>query len=422
MNRWDSMPRCTASRLTSSWPEPMFPWRKRAAFLAAVALAGVCASAPRPSAAEDNASAAERTAPADSAGTSRSPLAIGLPAWLGEVSFDGFLSTSFSYNFNRPVSGTNQFRVFDFDDNTFKLDVFELVARKPAVKPRDSGFRVDLTLGSSIPRVAASAGLFRDETGQADDIDLHQAFVSWIAPAGSGLRLDFGKFITPFGYEVIDGYDGWNDNATRSILFGFAIPFTHVGTRVSYTLSSRAALMAMVVNGWDVARDNNRSKSVGAQLALTPANAFALYLNGMWGPERSGNDADARTLLDAVATLKSGSRLTLGANAGWGTDRDAVAPGSDAVWSGAAGYLRLVVNPSFALIARGEFFDDRDGVRTGIVQSLDEFTITPELRLTPHVLVRADARLDRSNHRVFEKNQGLARSQPTVLLDALYSF
>src|SRR5439155_11826008 len=204
------------------------------------------------------------------------------------VTLDGFLSTSYSYNFNRPASGTNQFRVFDFDDNTFKLDEFELVAQKPAAKARDAGFRVDLTVGSSVPRVTAAAGLFRDAAGTAGDLDVHQAFLSYVAPLGSGLRLDAGKFITGHGYEVIDGFDGWNDHATRSLLFGFAIPFTHVGLHASLPLSPRATLVAMVVNGWDVARDNNHSKSVGGQIALTPTPAFSLYLNGMWGPERAG--------------------------------------------------------------------------------------------------------------------------------------
>jgi hypothetical protein len=178
----------------------------------------------------------------------------------------------------------------------------------------------------------------------------------------------------------------------------------------------------MVVNGWDVARDNNHSKSVGGQIALTPTPAFSLYLNGMWGPERAGNDGDARTLLDVAATIKAGSRLTLGANGDWGKDENAVAPGADAQWSGAAGYARLLVTPSFALIARGETLNDRDGSRTGTSQTLTEFTLTPELRLTPHLLVRGDARLDRSNHDVFEKSQGLTDSQPTALFGVIYSF
>jgi hypothetical protein len=344
------------------------------------------------------------------------------PSWVDEVTLNGFLSTSYSYNFNRPASGTNQFRVFDFDDDTFKLDEFELVAQKTASKVRDTGFRVDMTLGSSVSRVAASGGLFRDAAGIASDIDVHQAFVSYVAPAGSGLRFDAGKFITGHGYEVIDGYDGWNDNATRSVLFGYAIPFTHVGLRASYTFSPRVSGMAMLVNGWDVARDNNRARSLGAQLTLTPRPPLTILISAMTGPERTGNDSDRRNLLDVVAILKATTRLTLGANVDFGTEENAVGPGQDAGWSGAAAYARMTSKGPWALSARVEAFSDSDGARTGVAQTIKEFTLTPERRLSPHLLLRADLRVDRSDQQVFDDSPGLTRTQPTVLFNAIYSF
>ncbi|MGZ5428025.1 MAG: outer membrane beta-barrel protein, partial [Thermoanaerobaculia bacterium] len=63
---------------------------------------------------------------------------------------NGFLSTSYSYNLNRPPSGTNQFRVFDFDDNSIKVDVAELVLQKAVSKAGEAGFRIDAVAGSSI--------------------------------------------------------------------------------------------------------------------------------------------------------------------------------------------------------------------------------------------------------------------------------
>lgn len=343
------------------------------------------------------------------------------PAWLRETSLNGFVSSSYSYNFNHPDTGTNTYRVFDFDDNTFKVDVFELVVQKPAAAAREAGFRVDFTMGSSIPRVSAASGLFRDTSGIAGDFDLQQAFASYVAPAGSGLRLDAGKFVTHFGYEVIQGYDGWNDNATRSLLFGFAIPFTHTGVRASYAFSPSLAVTGVVVNGWDVARDNNKSKSIGGQIAWTAA-PLTLDFNGMWGPEQKGDDAHARTLLDAVAILKDRRGRSFGVNGDWGSEQrpDPLHPTHH--WMGIAGYLRAPLTSSLALIARVEDFDDRDGDRTGIAQKLWEWTVTPELQLTPHMILRADLRADHSNHDVFQKGSSLVDSQTTVLVDALYAF
>ena len=267
-----------------------------------------------------------------------------------------------------------------------------------------------------------SSGLFRDATGAAGDVDLQQAYASWIAPAGSGLRLDIGKFVTHFGTEVIEGYDCWNDNATRSLLFGYAIPFTHAGVRATYTFSPRISATAMVVNGWDVAVDNNRSKSVGAQLALTPVPALTVWLNGMTGPERGTSEADSRALLELVALWKAAPRLTLGIDAGRGAEPHAALDGGDATWTAAAAYARVGIAGAFALAVRGETFDDHDGARTGVAQKLSEVTLTPELRLTKRALVRADLRMDRSDHPVFEKGAGATDTQGTVLLNVLFSF
>ncbi len=341
--------------------------------------------------------------------------------WFEQITVNGFASTSYSYNVNRPATRLNAYRVFDFDDNTFKLDGVELVAQHAAASLREAGFRVDLALGGSVPRVSAASGLFRDPvTGVAQDVDLQQAFVTYVVPLGPGLRVDAGKFITFCGSEVIEGYDGWNDDATHSFLFGFAIPFTHTGVRAAYGFGPRVSVTALVANGWDAATDNNRAKTAGAQLALAPAPALSLLLNGLIGAERPGDDRDVRSLLDGVLTAKAGPRLTLGLNADLGRER--VPGGAHVTWSGIAGYARWQATPRFALAARGESFDDPDGARTGTRQSLAEATLTPELRLTLHLVLRGDLRLDHSSRDVFPTSRGVRDTQATVLVNALAAF
>ena len=340
--------------------------------------------------------------------------------WYEAVALDGFLSATYSYNFNRPASGTNQLRVFDFDDDTFKIDVAELVVQMPATDPGEAGFRADLVAGSSLPRVSASAGLFRDSTG-GQDFDLQQAFATYVAPLGRGLRLDAGKFITQHGYEVMEGYDGYNDNVSHSFLFGYAIPFTHTGLRASYAFGARLSGLVMLVNGWDLARDNNRGKSVGAQLVAAPAPALGVTLSGMFGPERP-HDGDPRALADLVVSWKPSGRASLGLNFDYGTEKNAVVEGRAARWRGAAAYARLGLTGRLSLVLRGERFDDLDGSRTGAAQKLAEVTVTPEYRATPHLVLRGDLRLDHSDRPVFEKRRDLVQSQPTVAVDTIYLF
>ena len=342
------------------------------------------------------------------------------PKWFDEISWNAFVSTSYSFNTNHPDSGTNGYRVFDFDDRTWKLDVAELVVQKAASNPGDAGFRIDLEAGSSIPKIEASAGLFRDDDGKAEDFDLQQAYVSWIAPVGRGIRFDLGKWVTPAGAEVIEGYDGWNNNFSRGLLFGYAIPFTHTGLKMSVPLSDSVSMWAMATNGWDVAKDNNDDQTfgLGTSLAAGPVSFYALW---MGGPERADSN-DRRDLIDVVATVKMGDAVTFTVNGDWAREENGAGDDEDAEWRGIAAYLRCQMGSSFAMNFRAEHFDDRDGVRTGTVQKIWEVTLTPELALTDRMLLRFDLRYDRSNENVFDDDGDASRKQMTIALNALYHF
>jgi hypothetical protein len=343
-------------------------------------------------------------------------------SWFQRILLNGFASASYTWNFNDPQSNLNRLRAFDTDHNSIHIDAVELVVQKPVADRGDFGFRVDVAFGA-VARVAAARGLFRDpETGVAGDVDLQQAFVSYVVPLGRGLRIDAGKFVTPVGSESIDGYDGYNDNFSRSLLFTLAIPFTHTGLKLGYAFCDQLAAMVMLVNGWDNVLDNNAAKSFGVSLTITPVGPLAIYLNYIGGPERDHDDRDFRHLVDVGVVYKPSARWSLTLNGDYGLDAGAVA-GANAQWAGVAAYVRWQAVKRLALIGRGELFFDLDGFRTGTRQRLLEATGTVEVRLTESLVVRGELRVDQSDRAVFERSDGLGRHyQPTVAINALYVF
>ena len=336
--------------------------------------------------------------------------------WYEAISLHGFLSAAYSYNFNIPDTMTNQYRVFDFDDNSMKIDVVGLSVRKDVVKPNETGFRIDVTAGSSVPKVAHSAGL------DAGDLDFQQMLLSYIVPVGSGVRLDVGKFITGMGYEVIEGVDNHNDNYSRSFLFGYAIPFTHTGVKASYTFGENITALLMVANGWDNAIDNNKSKSVCSQIGIVPIHGLSFYTTYMVGPEKSGNNTDDRHVLDLAGSFTFNENVTIGLNGDYGKEEHSGTNGGTATWIGVAGYARLNLLNTFSISLRSEQFEDRDGIRTGTVQKLREVTMTPEYRPAEQVVVRGDLRFDISDKVVFERGSGWKDAQTTLSLNFLYTF
>jgi hypothetical protein len=358
-------------------------------------------------------------APTDSTASTTSAAAV-LPKWFDEIAVNAFVSTAYQYNSNRPTTGTNSFRVFDFSDNSFNLDVAELVVQIAPTKPNDAGFRVDFAAGNSIPQITKT----QDQT--AAQFDLQQAFASYIAPIGSGLRFDVGKYVTHMGYELIEGYDGYNDNYSRSILFGYAIPFTHTGVKASYAFSSKVAGMVEAVNGWDLMRDNNRSKSLGAQLTLTPMTPLTVFLNWIGGAELENDNHTKRNVFDVVAILKPTKTLTLAVNGDYGIEEgtSAVNAGSDATWKGIAGYATLALTNKFSVALRGETFHDEDGVRlgTGTKARLSEVTFTPAYKFTDHVLLRGEARHDAANQPILARRGTLSDKQTTLGANVIFVY
>jgi hypothetical protein len=337
--------------------------------------------------------------------------------WYEGVSLNAFFCASYSYNINRPDSTTNPFRVFDGKDNSFQADVVELSLKKdPGTFPGTAGFRADVTAGSSVPRVSHSSGL------ESGDLDIQQVYASYVAPIGGGVRFDAGKFVTPLGYEVIEGYDGYNDNASRSFLFGYAVPFTHTGLRATYVFSDAFTGTLLATNGWDNAVDNNRGKTLGVQAGVIPVEGGTILIGALTGPEQTENVTDRRTILDLVASFAVLPELTVGLNADLGAEEHATTGNSTAVWDGLAIYLRWRCCGPLSLSFRGEQFEDLDGVRTSRAQILREVTLTPELRLGDHLLIRSDLRLDRSSLPVFQKRGEWCETQSTVSLSMLFVY
>jgi len=351
-----------------------------------------------------------------------------LPGWLEEIEFHAFLSLGFVHDFNEPESEVISQRFFDFKHDEFRVDDFQLSVLKSVDETGDAGFRVDFDVGANIPDVIQSAGLFDDADGE--DIDIRQAFVTYVAPFGEGLTIDFGKYITHMGLEVIEGWPGFNDNYSRSYDFSFAIPFTHTGLRLSYLLSDQLSLMLMAANGWDKVDDNNDAKAIGGQVGFFPAESVSLYFNYIGSPEQDDNEDDWRHVFGLVWVVKPFPAelpdLTLSGVYDYGTEANVGIGGRNAEWHAAEAVLRYDFSPSFYVAVRIDFMDDQDGARItpGVDQTVWSFTLTPTFLVTENLVVRPELRYDDSDADVFEDDDGLFTedSQMTLGLNVIYYF
>jgi Putative beta-barrel porin-2, OmpL-like. bbp2 len=309
----------------------------------------------------------------------------------------------------------NDLRVFDHKANSFGLDLAQIVfAKDPAAGV--VGYKVKVSAGETAKFIHATGLGTQPGSANPESFDITEAYLSYSAPLGKGLRFDLGKMVTFFGAEVIEAID--NPNYSRSFLFNYAIPFTHTGAKASYVFTDNVNAALFVVNGWDNATDNNTGKSIGASVNISAGDLFSGYINYMQGPEEAANNHDNRSLLDLVATIKPIKPLSIILNYDDGQEDHLAASGGTAKWSGFAGIVKYDINDMYSFSVRGESFDDKDGVRTGITQKLTEVTVTPEIRLANGIILRPEYRHDSSNKESFDN--GTKKSQDTIALGAMY--
>ena len=334
------------------------------------------------------------------------------------VSFGGYIDTSYDY-----LDGDGAFtsgvanRVFEGDPSGFNLHQAALILAK---QPGEGvGGLVNITAGSDADIIAAAG------TGGAiyagdDNFDVTQAFLQY---ATGGLTVMAGKFVTMSGAEVINSTA--NANASRSILFGYAIPFGHTGVRTSYKLNDNLTLVAGLNNGWDEQSDSNDQKT-GELCALITAGPVAFGAVAYVGQETvAPGITDDRTLVDVVASFTAGmATVVLNADVGEQKNTDGLDIGTDAKWSGVAGYLNLKFSDTFASSLRAEYFDDEDGYRTGVVQKWKEVTLTTNFTIDNNLSVMPEVRYDVSDQDSFSKRGGaeVDDSQLGAMIKAVYKF
>ena len=362
-------------------------------------------------------------AAATSARDEQTPAPAGDPTlkFFSGTELSGFVDTYYSYNFNKPsdpcahVGDTAVFNClhnFDVAHNAFSLSLAEIALEKKPTMESRGGFRVDLDYGSTANMVAAF-----DPGGTSVYQNIQQAYVSYLAPAGKGsIQLDFGKFVTPAGFEVIEAKDNWN--YSRGLLFALAIPYYHMGMRAAYSPNDKVTVTGFLFNGWNNVVDNNTGKSVGLSVSGKPNANLTIIENYIGGPEATGTNSPWRHLSDTVLTYTVSKQTSVAFNYDWAKD-------GDLQWQGFAAYLKYQANDWFAVTPRYEFFKDRDGFATGVAQNVQDFTLTTEFKHKDGVLMRIEYRGDFSNSSAgyfISDSSGLKKNQQALTVGWIFAF
>lgn len=374
------------------------------------------------------------------------------------VEIHSLLGANYTYNFNEPHSGKNGLLLMNRKADHFDLDIANI--RIQRVVDGEIGFVMDLDFGKTAEVVGRTTrwcktpGFFSG-TGSCHEsrnsFEATQFYLTYKFPIGNGLSMRLGKFATLHGQEVIKTWDNINYNISNSILFGYAIPFTHTGVIFNYPINDWMTLDAGLITGWDQFsyKVNNGVVFTGG-LTITPHPTLTFYAAGTVGPEQeriftddAGKFIDAkgrgdsmRGLFTLLTTYKPTDKWAFILDFNHADETNILPPikdsgrgTKDARWDGLAGYIIYHFTDELSGAFRAEFFDDVDGVRTGLKQTVWELTPTLSFQPSffPGLTLRAEFRHDESSKRFFEgkatfEGTRFFSGQDTVAWEALYSF
>ena len=321
-----------------------------------------------------------------------------------KIDVTGFVDVYYMYNFNKvdPFG-----RTFDVQHNTFSLSLAEVAFAKAVTPESRVGFRVDLDFGKTADLVAA----FEPEAdGKEIYKHIQQAYGSLLT---GKVQWDVGKFVTPMGAEVIESQDNWN--YSRSILFGYAIPFYHTGVRATVNATDKVTLAGYLVNGWNNTSEINGNKTVHLGVTLKPTSKVTWIGNYMFGKETPDSD-DVRNLFDTTLTLTATPKLSLMANFDYGSE-------GGASWWGIDGYAKYQATGNWALVGRYEYVDDTDGGFMTFGTKVQSVTITSDHLVAGGLKLRLEYQSNFADEPVFPKDDGSAKkSQTTLTVGLVYGF
>ena len=355
--------------------------------------------------------------------------------------FTGFVDTTYNYDLNRPLSGVNKYYSFDSQANTIALNNAQLELTGAPKGDAAITYMLKINFGTD---ATAESSTVNGVATNTSNMDVEEAW-GWYVDPVSKMGLKVGKFVTYEGTEVIESIN--DPTITRGLLFSNLEPYTHTGALLTWTGSVMDYAVG-VVNGWDELTASDSGKTVVGKIGVTLGDPLALTISALYGPQASvtpgaailepaGYDSNKRGSIDITGLTKLIPKWQVNFQANFGWEKNApgaaaaaaaagtpLTPNAQSTWFGLGCQPVYAWNPTTNVAFRIEVLDDVDGARTGLKQEIWSFSMAPGINITPHFLLRAEARLDVSNNNMaYTDHAGNpVKIQSTIATEAIYNF
>lgn len=319
--------------------------------------------------------------------TSNNPLTIG-----------GYLETYYLYNFNRPPSNSQPGFIYSHNRvNEVNLNLGFLKASYTTEKVRGNFAMMTGTYTNA--NLAAEPGVLKN---------IFEANVGVKISSTKNLWVDAGIFASHIGFESAIGKDCWN--LTRSMLADNS-PYYESGAKISYsTDNSKWFLSALVLNGWQRIQrvEANSLPSFGTQITFKPTSTITLNSSSFIGTDKPDSARQMRYFHNLYGTFQFTDKLGLIVGFDLGAEEKSPDVSTTNTWYSPVVIVKYTVNNKLSIAARGEYYDDENGViiATGTMNGFKTtgLSINLDYAIVPNALWRIEARNLSSKDAIFVKD------------------
>lgn len=335
---------------------------------------------------------------------------------IAALKFSGYIETYYSYDFNKPDSNVRPGFFYSYNRNN------EVALNLGFIKAAYDN-------GNVRGNLALMAGTYSNANLSAEEGVLKNVFE---ANAGvklsksANLWIDAGIFSSHLGFESAIGKDCWA--LTRSILADNS-PYYESGAKLSYTSPSGKWFMSgLVLNGWQRIQrvDGNKSLAFGHQLTYKPNGKVTLNSSSFIGNDKPADDKRMRYFHNFYGQFQISDNLGLIAGFDIGAEQKDKGSESYNCWYTPIVIAKYSLSDRFSLTARGEYYDDENGViiTTGTQNGFKTFgySLNFDYNLYSNVVWRIEARSLNSKDEIFIKDGNSTKNNTFVTTALAISF
>ncbi len=333
-----------------------------------------------------------------------------------KVKISGYLETYYGYDFNEPSNNNRPSFVYSHNrHNEVNLNLGFVKAAYDGAKIRANLALMAGTYANA--NLAAEPGVLKNIFEANAGIKLSETQNIWV---------DAGIFSSHIGFESAISKDCWV--LTRNIS-SENTPYYESGAKVTYgSPEGQFTVGLFYLNGWQRINrvDGNSKPAGGIQLSYKPIANLTLNYSNYLGTEGVNAVRVNRIYHNFYAIAQLTSKFGLTAGFDYATQQKVKGQSAKSELISPVLIAQYKFNPKFAIAARAEYYQDKDGIfiPTGTPNGFKTKGYSLNLDYAPitNAVVRLEGKVYDSKDKIFTRDLNLVNHNATLTASIAVSF